>query len=89
MTAPDVLYCLAAIDPDTSSHLEPCRADGCLLVARVEVFWPGQTTRHCYHHVAWGTKVAKALGFDLQTRDLDVAIGGCDSAKRFSLLELR
>lgn len=65
-----------------------CSSDGCINVARWECFWPGQTCDKCHACREKLTAVAKALGFDLQAKAIDVAIGDDDTSIRASLLEL-
>lgn len=66
-----------------------CDSHGCNFLARFRCYWPAQTTVKCGRCTEALCRVAIAMGFELQTRTIDVATGADDAEMRFSLLEFR
>jgi hypothetical protein len=48
-----------------------CNQHRCVNVATHVVYWPGQHTIMCLGHTHWALEVARSMGFELATEDVE------------------
>lgn len=65
-----------------------CSSPDCLAPARFLTHWPGQDDVKCERCTAYAVKVAEVLGFELQTKRLEYAVGRDDAEQQFAMMEL-